>query len=85
MTEKEENVIKWAFNLATSVVAGDYNLPRPMNIAINGLQDAVWELSREMGLENVRAGCSKEFLRKEDEYWDEVREMLRKEAENDGR
>ena len=88
MTKKEENVIQWAFNLASSVVAGDYNLPRPMNIAINGLQDAVWDLVRERKMLNVRAGCSKEFLRKESEYWNEIQDILTKKAEGvetDGR
>jgi len=82
MTEKEENVVQWAFNLAASVVAGDYNLPRPMTLAINGLQDAVWELAREHKMSDVRAGCSKEFLAETDAYWDEVQEMLTKRAED---
>ena len=51
VSQSEKDVIGWAFALADSVVAGDYNLPKAMNYAINNLQDAVWRLAaadREM-------------------------------------
>lgn len=75
MTDKEKDVITWAFNLAKSVTAGDYGLPRPMNMAINGLQDAVHALASERGI-YIPDGCSKEFLEKEKAYWDGVKAQL---------
>ena len=44
MTPKEKEVITQAFNMAFSIVAGDWRLPEPMNVAINRLQDAVFDL-----------------------------------------
>lgn len=76
LTEREQNVLTWAFNLAHSIVAGDYNLPKPMNFAINGLQDALWELVEERGMDDLNSGCSPDFLKLNDEYWNIVREKL---------
>ena len=75
LTETEENVIAWAFNLAKSIVAGDYHLPMPMNYAINHLQDAVHELARKRGI-TVEEGCTEEFLGYEQGYWDSVEKRL---------
>ena len=78
MTKAEEDVIQWACNLAEAVVAGDYRLPRPMNIAINGLQDAVSVLADERGWRTTSEGCGEMFLARKKEYWDEVEAKLRK-------
>ena len=78
MTKAEEDVIQWACNLTEAVVAGDYKLPRPMNIAINGLQDAVSVLADERGWRTISEGCGETFIAKKKEYWDEVEAKLRK-------
>lgn len=78
MTKAEEDVIQWACNLTKAVVAGDYKLPRPMNIAINSLQDAVNVLADERGWRTISEGCDKTFLAREKEYWDEIESKLRK-------
>jgi len=75
MTDKEKDVITWAFNLTRSITAGDYGLPRPMNMAINGLQDAVHALASERDI-SISDWCSKEFLEKEKAYWDGVKAQL---------
>ena len=77
MTEKEKAVIEQAFNLAHSIVPGDYRLPRPMNVAINSLQDAVHDLASERSC-SIADGCSKAFLGIEAEYWKEVEEKLKR-------
>ena len=61
LTKNEKKVIAWAFNVAHSIVAGDYHLPQPMNYAINNLQDAVHELAHDRGI-SVKEGCSDEYL-----------------------
>jgi hypothetical protein len=75
MTDKEKEVITWAFNLAHAVTAGESNLPKPMIYAINRLQDAVYELAKERN-EHLAVGCSTEFLEFECKYWDGVRARL---------
>lgn len=50
LTQKEWNVIEWAFNLANSIIVGDYHLPGNMCYSINQLQDAVWDLAEERGM-----------------------------------
>lgn len=77
MTKAEENVVQWACNLAEAIVAGDHRLPRPMNIAINSLQDAVWDLADERGWMSPKDGCSAEFLEEKKQYWQEVEDKLR--------
>ena len=72
MTNAEEEVIKWACNLAKSVVAGDYHLPSPMCIAVNTLQDKVWDLAKERGWSSLSDGCSEDFLAEEKKYWKDV-------------
>jgi hypothetical protein len=76
MTKNEENVIQWAFNLTMSIVAGDYHLPKPMNVAINNLQDAVWDLAKERGI-SVEDGCTAEFGKFKDEFWKDLKEKLK--------
>lgn len=80
MTEAEENVVQWACQLAESIVAGMYGLPKPMNIAVNSLQDAVWNLVEERGWKSPKDGCSAEFLEEEKKYWQEVEDKLKKGA-----
>lgn len=77
MTKAEENVVQWACQLAEAIVAGTYGLPKPMNIAINSLQDAVWDLVKERGWQSLEDGCSHEFLEEEKKYWQEVEDKLR--------
>lgn len=77
MTEAERDVIKWACNLTEAIVAGSYNLPEPMNIAINMLQDAVWKLSRARGWDSPKDGCGKDFLDEKEKYWKELNEKLK--------
>lgn len=77
MTDKEKKVVEWAFNLAHAIVSGDYRLPKPMNIAINSLQDAVWDLVKERGWQSPKDGCSHEFLEEEKKYWQEVEEKVK--------
>jgi hypothetical protein len=79
LTENENKVITWAFNLVHSIVAGDYHLPKPMCYAINNLQDSVHELASERGIA-IDDGCSKEYLGFHRGYWDGVKERLAKEA-----
>ena len=76
LTDKEKAVIEWAFNLAHSIVAGDYKLPKPMNYAINNLQDAVFDLAKERGV-SVESGCTKEYLDFYSEYQESIDEMIR--------
>lgn len=77
MTDKEKHVIECACNLAESVVAGRGGLPRPMNIAVNSLHHAVWDLVKERGWQSPKDGCSNEFLEEEKKYWQEVEDNLR--------
>lgn len=77
MTKAEEEVVQWACNLAEAIVAGTYSLPAPMNIAVNSLQDAVWDLVKERGWKSPEDGCSHEFLKYEKKYWHEVENKLR--------
>lgn len=81
MTDKEKKVIECAFNLAKSVVAGDYHLPTPMNRAINETQDAVYELSNERGYRCIDYGCSREFLQADLDYWQNMKERLQKQMD----
>lgn len=76
LTNEEKKVIEWAFNLAHSVVAGDYKLPKPMNYAINNLQDAVFDLAKERGV-SVESGCTKEYLDFYSGYQEAIDEMIR--------
>ena len=77
LTENEEQVIAWAFNLVHSIVAGDYKLPKPMNYAINNLQDAVFDLAKERGV-SVESGCTKEYLGFYNEHLETMNEMIRR-------
>lgn len=79
LTDKEKAVIEWAFNLAHSIVAGDYKLPKPMNYAINNLQDAVHDLAKERGM-SIKDGCSKEYLGFHEGYWSALEENLKGKA-----
>ena len=73
LTENERNVLTWAFNVAHSIVAGDYKLPKPMCYAMNNLQDAVHDLANERGV-SIKDGCSKEYLGFHDGYWSALEE-----------
>lgn len=77
MTKAEENVIQWACNLAEAVVAGDYHLPKPMNIAINNLQDATWDLAKERGWKTPVDGCSQNFLEMQKAYCADVENKIK--------
>jgi hypothetical protein len=77
MTKNEEEVIQWACHLAEAIVAGSYGLPRPLNIAVNTLQDKVWDLAKERGWKSPKDGCSPEFLEEEKKYWQEVEDKLK--------
>ena len=79
LTENERNVLTWAFNVAHSIVAGDYKLPKPMCYAINNLQDAVHDLAKERGV-SIKDGCSKEYLGFHDGYWSTLEEHLKEKA-----
>lgn len=76
LTDKEEKVIQSAFNLADSIVAGDYHLPNPMCRAINEIQDAVHELANERGI-SIAEGCSEEYLGYSKGYWACVEDRLK--------
>lgn len=76
LTENEQNVLTWAFNMAHSIVAGDYKLPKPMCYAINRLQDAVHDLAKERGV-SIKDCCSKEYLGFHDGYWSALEESLK--------
>lgn len=82
MTKIEENVIQFACQMVESIVAGNYNLPRPMNIAINSLQDAVWDLVKERGWLSPKDGCSIRFLEEKKQYWQEVEARIKAYARN---
>jgi hypothetical protein len=75
LTENEQNVLTWAFNLTHSIVAGDYRLPKPMCYAINNLQDAVHDLAKERDI-SIKDGCTKEYLAFHEDYWAAVGEKL---------
>ena len=68
MTKAEENVVQQAYHLVEAIVAGTYGLPRPMNITVNSLQDAVWDLVKERGWQSPKDGCSYEFLEEKKKY-----------------
>ena len=76
LTDKERNVIQWAFNVTHSIVAGDYNLPKPMCYALNNLQDVVHDLAKERGI-SIADGCSKDYLGFNEGYWKGVEERLK--------
>ena len=76
LSDNEKNVITWAFNVAHSIVAGDYKLPKPMCYAINNLQDAVHDLAKERGV-SIKDGCSKDYLGFNEGYWKGVEEHLK--------
>ena len=76
LTEEEDKVIKWAFNFAHSIVAGDYHLPQPMNYTMNNLQDAVWNLAQSRGM-SIVDGCTKEYLGFQEGYQKGIDERLR--------
>lgn len=84
LTKNEQNVLTWAFNLAHSIVAGDYNLPKPMCYAINNLQDAVQDLAKERSV-SIEDGCSKEYLGFHKGYWEGVEDKLKERAGCNGR
>lgn len=84
LTKNEQNVLTWAFNLAHSIVAGDYNLPKPMCYAINNLQDAVHDLAKERGV-SIKDSCTKEYLAFHEGYWAAVGEKLTGKAGCNGR
>ena len=75
-TEHERKVIQWAFNLAHSIVAGDYGLPPPMCYAINHLQYVVHELANKQGI-SIKDGCSNDYLDFHDDYWKGVEDKLK--------
>ena len=82
LTENEQNVLTWAFNLVYSTVAGGYKLPQPMCYAINGLQGAVQDLAKERGV-SIKDICSKEYLGFHEGYWAAVEENLKGTGGND--
>ena len=82
LTEKERDVIQWAFNFAHSIVAGDYHLPKPMNYTMNHLQDAVFVLAQERK-QSIADGCSKDYLGFNEGYWKGVEERLKGTNYND--
>ena len=82
LTENEQNVLTWAFNLVHSTVAGDYKLPKPMCYAINMLQDAVHDLAKERGV-SIKDLCSKEYLAFNEGYWAAVEEKFTERQSND--
>ena len=47
-----------------------------MNVAINNLQDAVWDLANERGI-SVEDGCTAEFGKFKDEFWKGMKEKLK--------
>lgn len=75
MTKAEENVIQKAFNLTDSIVAGSYDIPKPMVYALNQLQDAVYDLlnERKSKIEDCISSEYKEF---HDKYWKKVEDNL---------
>lgn len=79
LTDAEEDVIRWAFNLAYSTVAGDWRLPMPMWCAVNSMQDAVHELARERKM-SLKAGCSEEFLGYYDKHYADLEKKIREHA-----
>ena len=79
LTDAEEDVIRWAFNLAYSTVAGDWGLPKPMCYAVNNLQDAVHELAREHKMP-LKAGCSEEFLSFYSKHYADLEKKIREHA-----
>ena len=84
LTQNEQNVLTWAFNLAHSIMAGDYKLPKPMCYAINNLQDAVHDLAEARGV-SIEDGCSKEYLGFHKGYWEAVEDKLKEKAGCNGR
>ena len=77
MTKAEENVVQWACNLVEAIVAGNYKLPKPMNIAINSLQDATWDLAKERGWTTPTDGCSQNFLEMQKTYREDVENKIK--------
>ena len=76
LTENEQNVLTWAFNMTHSIVAGDYGLPKPMCYALNRLQDVVYDLADERGI-SIKEGCSKDYLAFNEGYWSALDENLK--------
>lgn len=75
MTEAEKNVIQWAFNMTDSIVAGTYDIPKPMVYALNQLQDATYDLlnERDAKLKDCISSDYKEF---KDKYWKDLEDRI---------
>lgn len=75
MTKAEENVIQKAFNMTDAIVAGSYDIPKPMVYALNQLQDSVYDLlnERNIGIKDCISPDYKEFR---DKYWKKVENIL---------
>ena len=68
MTKAEENVVQWACQLAEAIVAGTYGLSRPMNIAVNSLQDAILDLVKESGSSRQKLVASRKAKKEYETY-----------------
>lgn len=75
MTKAEENVIQKAFNMTDAIVAGSYDIPKPMVYALNQLQDSVYDLLNERDAK-LKDCISSDFKEFSDKYWKKVDDRL---------
>lgn len=61
------DIIQCSMDLTDSIVAGDYNIPKPMCFTINKLQDAVYAYANVNGI-NIEDNLSEDYKKFKDEY-----------------
>lgn len=69
--ELKQMIVQRAFDVTDSIVSGEYNIPKPMILAINLLQDAVHEYAREANI-NVASNVSSDYREFRDSYWKKI-------------
>lgn len=74
--ELKQMVIQRAFDVTDSIIAGDWNIPKPMVLALNLLFDAVSDYAREANI-NVASSVSFDYKEFRDLYWEDLKNKLR--------
>lgn len=72
-----DKIIQRSIDLTDSIVAGSYNMPKPMTWALNMLQDSVFDYANENDI-CIKDKLSYEYKQIKDDYWKEVDNKLKK-------
>ena len=62
-----DDIIQCSIDLTDSIVAGDFNIPKPMCFTINKLQDAVYAYINKKGI-SIKDNLSDDYKKFRDEY-----------------